>query len=279
MARWNDVSWVDDDDEVDDFLSPEVSEADEVIEEEDEADEFLAPSDTTISAPAPIEASEDIAPIDLDEVDGDDEQDWDPGKGFPSLTNAVRIWADGQGVLTKVRVSLGWRERVRNSSLEDAFTEALTLLTNFYRSTDAAEFPVFAEEIPATTQQLSWDSLLEVQAKLAELDQQIDELLDQPAAIWEGAEQAAVAADGHIRVTLDLHGAPALVEFDEQWLESTATASEISRGVMAAYHEARARFTPPKMLLTPRGQLQQEKRSALLQLFGQAQNGLAKPQL
>lgn len=274
MAQLHDPGWDFDDDRDqldDDFLAPP-------------ADPTVLASDVDIEIDDPdglamIHDAEDFVDPTLnvqhdDELPEDDGQ-WDPSKGFPSVTNALRIWADENGELTKVRLSLGWRERVKDSSLSEAFSEALTLLNNYYVTTQTTLVPSFPLTIPQTDQQLSWESLSAAQEKIAALRAQLAEMPPEPFGMWQGNQPIGESGDGKVRVEMDIFGCLQQVLFDEQWLAEKATASEIARDVMAAYRQARAQHVEPVMVLTARGEIAQQIDQATLELFGHAANGIA----
>lgn len=286
MAQFSDPAWgADDDDLDDDFLAPPpgptVLPTDVEVEIDDPAalaipgvnaassgNDLLDDPDEEFDDPTlSVAAHEDDLPEDGDH--------WEPALGFPSVTNALRIWADENGEITKIRLSLGWRERVKDSSLSEAFSEALTLLNNYYLTTEATLVPSFALDIPQTDQQLSWQSLAAAQQRIDALRAELAELPAEPLGMWQGNQPIGQSADGKVRVEMDIFGHLQHVVFDEDWLQIKATASEIARDVMAAYQDAKAQHVEPVMVLTARGEIARQIDQATLELFGQARNGLA----
>jgi len=241
--------WIDDEDE--DFLTAgfgAAAEADDSAEQTDLADQEHA-------EPALDEAS------------------WEPSAGFPDPSNSIRIWADEDGNLTKIRVSLSWREKLQGS-LSDAFNVTLMYLNNWYR---VARLDFSVDDGPAvhTTRQFSADALREVQQRIEQLDARLAQLPVEDEQKFDGASVSASDYDGAVKMTLDLHGYPSSVYIEQKWAEEEANASAISRSVMNCYRWARAKWRPPTQAVSERGQLRQEREQLSRELLAMMSNGIA----
>ena len=113
------MTW-DDDPELEDtdaLAAPDYSSQPVLVEEPDD-DDWAAPARPGTFAPDPAsDAADDLL-----------EEDWGPEKGFSDPTNSVRVWADPEGGLEKVRVSLSWRTRLDGRPLGEAVTVAFMLM-------------------------------------------------------------------------------------------------------------------------------------------------------
>lgn len=198
---------------------------------------------------------------DLD-VEGS-EADWSADQGFPDPYGAIRVWADEAGDLAKVRVSLSWKDRVGVDGLATAFGVAFTMM-NVYLHPDDNLAPM--REAPRSSKKASWDDLGRLRQERRAINQQLEALGSGPESYWEGHEASASAFEDGVRVYLNIHRRPARVEFDREWLEESATASEIARGVQTAYRHAYQKWTPPTPVWTQRGELQQRSRQLIAEM-------------
>ena len=186
----------------------------------------------------------------------EEDEDWSPEKGFPDPTNAVRIWVDEQGLPIKVRVSLSWREKLRNGALGEAVTQCCLLINHFhhiYGQDDPTRVPT---EQPAKP--LSPAERAELMAEFDDLAAQLGEL--EPGSYRTSTQtwQPAVGTDfeNGVLVQLDATGRPAFAKFDPKWL-ATANSKELSTGILSAFKKARANYRPPEVQLTGEGELLQ----------------------
>ncbi len=242
--------WIDDDE--DDFLSAG----------------FGGKSDDQSNDESPTEPPADGGELAMDE------EGWTPAAGFPDGTNAVRLWADEDGNLSKVRVSLAWKEKLRNSSLSTAFMIALTYLNGWYQFGSLDEGDVY-DDVPDSTskQLLSAEALAAHRRATTELHQRI---MDTPGpnSIVKGSPASASDYDGAVTVTLDPSGRAYRVDFDEEWLENEANSAAIARSVMNCYRWAKAKWRPPTVELTERGELLREQRKLSKELDAMLANGV-----
>ena len=68
---------------------------------------------------------------------------------------------------------------------------------------------------------------------------------DAPPTRWVGEPASGSAYENGVVVTLGIHGQPVSARFDPAWVTGPVRSSEIARGVMAAYQQARRRHVPP----------------------------------
>lgn len=198
-----------------------------------------------------------------------DDGEWNPSHGFPDPSNTIRIWTNDDGELTKIRVSLSWQERLKGSSIGDAFNVTLMFINNWYRvgRLTAPVTDLTALGATAPRQELSWEALSKYQQAVAELDAQLAELPPGPTHLIEGQEVSASDYEGAVKLTLDIDGYPKHVYIEDAWAQHEANASGIARAVMNCYRWAKAQWRPPSEELTERGQLLAEKERLGQQLF------------
>lgn len=228
-------------------------------------DDFLAPPGCS---PA------DDSDTNAEDLDADDD-DWDPDQGFPDSLRTVRVWADADGVLENVRVSLNWRAALKSSDLDTAFHEAFMAL-NVYRTAGKYVLPS-PEPLPAQAWDggVGWHTLRRMEQEWAEVDQLIAELPDEPPTRWVGTACTGSSHGGGITVELGLFGEPVGAYFDPEWVEGPARSSTISHGVLSAYRRARAKYKPPRVEFSQRDLLARHYNritQSVLKSFG---NGLA----
>ncbi|EPH04092.1 hypothetical protein HMPREF1531_01153 [Propionibacterium sp. oral taxon 192 str. F0372] len=185
----------------------------------------------------------------VDEDDGlePDDVGWEPSQGFPDGRRAVRVWADDDGVMTRVRVSLNWREKLKGSSLETAFWTAFTAMNAIFHTTRHV-LPL-PEPLPVTPYPTSagWDALRMARLERAEVDAKMAKLADAPPTRWVGQSVQGSDFEDGVVVTLGLFGQPVSAKFDPKWLKTSVRSSELSRGVLGAYRRARAKYQPPQI--------------------------------
>lgn len=194
--------------------------------------------------PAPDYGDDSPADEADDAVVADEQIAWQPSHGFPDGSHAVRVWGNEDGELVRVRVSPNWRERLRDSSLEHSFTICFALLNGTLTRPPMVPDPEPLPDLPSTDR-LSWSFLDRLRREEAALEAELALLDDDDTDRWVGEQVCEADADKRVCLQLDVHGRPMTVSFARKWLTSAASASEISRAVMSAYRQARAKYTPP----------------------------------
>lgn len=187
--------------------------------------------------PAPASTSEGLVSPGFDE-------NWTPDQGFGDPTDAVRIWADEDGNLARVRLAIGWRTRLGEADLGEVLTDCFEQL-NFYFHPDA-ELPVpdDPEPDPRFTH-MSWELLGEIRAQQLELMEKFSALGDdEPPSHWDGTEAVGDDWDDSVAVRLNVLGHPVAAAFVADWLAG-ASNHDITVGIMGAYRKARSRHIPP----------------------------------
>lgn len=202
-----------------------------------------------------MEDDEFLAPVVYGDADDapevDDDSEWEPAQGYPCTRRAVRIWVDEDTRrLTRVRLSIRWRERIAGRDLSDSFTEAF-FLANARIGTTRPGLPVI-EPSPSPDLELTWEHFQDLSERATALMERAEALSARPPhevrwADLVGERATATSPNGHVRVTLGLGGLTEAVEFSRRWLES-ARISEIADSVLTAHQAAYARHVPARFV-------------------------------
>lgn len=183
-----------------------------------------------------------LAPMYVDTAVADDVDDASRG-GFADPASIVRIWfTDGE--LSRVRVSLAWRERLGHRDLDSAVNAAFAL-ARLQIPAPGAEEP--GEDLSGidfssvtrfggdvfTTFRLAFESF---QRRWQEALDRLEREPPVPVVPVRGEYEGVV-------VTLDEHGQPESAVFDEEWLED-AEHREIAEHLLEATARARAAYQP-----------------------------------
>lgn len=247
-------------------------------EEPDAVDEFLVAPNYSAPESGPTDMDD---PLSVPHYRGDEEaeitenQSWRRELGFPDGTRAIRVWANDEGVLSKVRVSLNWREKLKNSSLDAAFFTVF-LAMNAMLQTGAHKLPE-PEPLPAEPYDSSdgWEALLRASREQEELHRKVEKLGDVSPTRWVGNTSVGDAFDGKVKVTLGIFGQPISAHFDSELVAGPLSSSDISRGVMAAYFRARAKHTPPTVVFGERDLLLRESDRITRSMLATFANGIS----
>ena len=261
------MKWIDDFDPDEFMPAPDYGPSIGESRDEEENDEFLA---------APNYADHSEAELPADHSDSEElDEGWRPEQGFPDGCRAVRLWADGEGHLSRVRVSLNWREKTAKTGLDRAFLFALAEMNAYFHP---GGFPVpYPEPEPAVPHEgrFGWHSLERVNRELAEIDAQIAALgPDEPRTRWVGVAAQGDEHKGAVKVTLNVHGFAVAVNFDPQWVELPVTSRDIARAVTAAHRRARSKFSPPKVEFGRRELLLARKRHVVASMMATLSHGI-----
>ena len=250
------MTW-DDDPELEDtdaLAAPDYSSQQVLVEEPDD-DDWAAPARPGTFAPDPAsDAADDLL-----------EEDWGPEKGFSDPTNSVRVWADPEGGLEKVRVWLSWRTRLDGRPLGEAVTVAFMLMNNYlhaYAGPSHEQLPRIATRPSSSRAAQIRSRLAEIRAELAALDP-----AEFPGYTEEWEPAVGTDFENGVRVQLDRTGRPAIARFDPAWLQ-TANSRELSLGIMTSYRKARMAYRPPVRSLDRAGELMAERRRLRNELDG-----------
>ena len=203
----------------------------------------LAPVDVSTPADEEAEDPDDLEINDLDGFDDDPLGDADDG-GFGGADGLARIWFDDDGRLHKVRLSPVWFKKLApGQSLEQVFRQAF-LASNISvaqqpeserldrAALDFGDLPPFSEEAMETYLGLMAEHRERWHAAIARAEAQ-------PPA----RPRRARGKSKGVLLTLDEHGHPAEVQFDDDWLDEAQVGS-ICINVVAAAHKAYARYVP-----------------------------------
>lgn len=211
--------------------------------------------------------------IDDDDDQGEDIEDeigtWTPSQGFPDQFNAVRVWGDPDGQLTKVRVSLSWRDKVGEEGLARAFGICFLVMNNYYPAPDEPTLP--EPEPQRVTERLTGENLAQIRNEISGLQARLAQLPAEVDGPWQGERVRGSDFEDGIVVVLDVFGRPEVALFDPEWLATKPNARSIARGVLTAYRQARRKFTPPQPVFSERAQLHQQLRQVndrYLQMLG-----------
>ena len=224
MTRWQ---------EVDDL---------QLDQEFDEFDPMAAPTHSGMD-------TDDQEPDDLDPRGESADEDelfstgpWTAEAGFTDPSSSVRVWVDEEQIISKVRISPSWRERVGSGGLEQAFGLCFLQINNYFR-----------EPSPATSMEgddrfakmpLRSSDMVAIIRRNDEIRSHLKTLGPEAQGNWKGSPSVGVTPDKSVALTLDLHGKLARIEFNSAWLEQ-ARVRQISNAVVRAHREARALFVPP----------------------------------
>lgn len=211
---------------------------------------YARPGDVAVS-------SEDDIGFGLEDEDGESSAN----KGVSDSEGLVRLWFDDRGWLSKVRVSPVWFSRLApGKTLAGAFNEAL-LKEKASRAAPirAAEAAAAAEpELPTGSRdpmfgvarselsglsEFSLDEIGTYLGLMAKYRQTYEAQILAAKQIPPAQPREFVGRSAGVRVTLELSGCLAAVEFDEAWLDSVQVGS-ICTNVVAAAHRAYAKFEP-----------------------------------
>lgn len=225
-------------------------------------DEELDEDDPTRAQP---DEGEDVAEVDLDGnpvsvppegpvplFNPDGSVHWE--RGFADAASALRVWADPEGNLVRVRLSPHWRERVskadspahRASGLQTAFTQVFAVLNAVLDDADEQQGPADVEptEVDPQGLRMSWDNFNSLTEQIEQVHDQLGSLpADEGHGRWLGDGASGEGAEGAVVVTLDHRRRYAGVRFDPRWLEASRI-NDVARAVMEASREAHARVAP-----------------------------------
>ncbi len=175
----------------------------------------------------------------------DEEDDLPLDGGIGDERGLVRIWADEQGHLERVRISKNWARKLNGTPLEVSFLEVFVALNNQH-APNGVQMPPPPELPPSTKKwRFDWDTLAGWQTEGDEIARRAEQISDIRPSQWVGEEVTGDAYNNRIVVTLDVHGRPARVDFDPGWMATLPTAKDLQYGVLRAYGAACEKHRPP----------------------------------
>lgn len=211
----------------------------------------------------------------------DDEPNWQFSTGFPDSKSIMRIWVGHDGLITKVRLVAGWREKLGDADLASQFLSCFALINNYFalaefkigqqlaeqnteqgnlleqaEQSDSAELAVIgwplSTPLPGGVNSIERASVAlsnETEAsfsqnltKLAQLTEQITaQQMDEPLADEDAGGAVGFGHGGRVWLTIDSDKNLSGIGFDYYWL-ARATSRQISQGVVDAHLDAAAKF-------------------------------------
>lgn len=211
----------------------------EVIDVADEEFDELDPM-------APPGQGFDDADESVDELDVLDRGDrpWGPEAGFPDGYGVLRVWTDDTGLITKVRVSPSWRERLAKSRahLSMPFAQAFALVNSYYHSESSNALQ--QDDQREARHALSWERIDEVSRELERLKGELDGMGPEQAGHWEGGLAIGQSPDKLVAIELTLHGDLGRIQFNNRKLEDCRV-RQITDAVVRAHADARAQYQSP----------------------------------
>lgn len=172
-----------------------------------------------------------------------DDPDWTPESGFADPTDAVRIWGDEDGNLTRFRLAIGWQNKLRVEELGQVLSECFETMDAYFHPDTEIPAPPEPEPDPAGTA-MSWAYLRSIRDRQAELMTRANTMGPDRPSGWSGVQAVGDDWDDSVAVRLNVLGYPIAVAFVPGWLRE-ASNHDITSGVMGAYRKARSRFIPP----------------------------------
>lgn len=190
----------------------------------------------------------------------DGSPDWE--RGFGEGSGSVRVWANPEGMITKVRVSTTWREKLnvkgraaemQAAALGRAFTTTFGVI-NIVNDPGASAEPTMTADGPGK-EPLTWTALNRIQAQLDDAHERLAAIEPEDGhGRWRGDGATGLGAGGRVKVHLNHRGGYSRVEFAPQWL-ADSNVGMICNAVPEAAQDALRRFSPPEYEPGERDQL------------------------
>ena len=164
--------------------------------------------------------------------------------GFSDPDQIVRVWIEDHQ-LTRVRLAVGWRERLGDRDLARCFEAAFALYRLQPPSVDDIdEAPDPLDDDFSDVPRFTGDVLTTFAVAFENFErrwiQAAERLSQQPLEV---AQVASGEAEG-VEIRLNQRGELESIYFEEDWLEE-ADSREVSDSVIAAAKAARANYQPP----------------------------------
>lgn len=223
---------------------------------------------------APNWVEDEVEVIDApDGADPEATEAWRLEDGFVDESGTVRLWTDPYGVPQRVGLSRYWRDTIKRVPLADMFAEVF-FQAAFLLSGRGAPLP---EAKPIEDpEELSPELLQRMVARQNELDVRLAELdeSDEGYSVWSGEGATGTAEEGRVSVSINMMGSPESAAFDQKWL-GQASAGAVGRAVIAAYQDARTKFTEPVYTPGERDEIASDYLTVTETLVAAATKGMA----
>ncbi len=198
--------------------------------------------------------------------------EWTKDLGFPEPYGVLRIWVDDDDLITKVRITPIWREKLGKTPLAHAFGIAFTFINNYRGHVEGSldDDPLPTADVPPLTS----DNLAALTAEMDELGAELDAMGRDDYGHWVGSPAEGSVANGCVVLTLDEQGRLGGITFDPEWLE-TATVRNVSLAVVQAHRAARDAWRPPAYEPGPADELRQRWNDLRMRKVAMVMRGFA----
>ncbi|WP_203567066.1 hypothetical protein [Aestuariimicrobium ganziense] len=188
---------------------------------------------------------------------------------FGDPLGVVRVWINDSKVITKVRVSPNWREKLSRVNggkagavqLGHAFGVAFAGINNYDRihQENTTVDLDGSDDLPEAREPLSWAAMARLNERSMQVHERFEALRDDEGhGHWEGEAGVGRAAGGKVSVTVAHTGKYDNVTFDETWLQGSR-AREVCDAVVAAAGAAMASKGESTYVPGERDELRQER--------------------
>ena len=209
------------------------------------------------------------APVSDYAVQGDEEgepddvlarrnEPWTPDAGFPDSTGILRVWIDETKLITKVRLTPSWRDRIGKLSLAQAFAQSFAFI-NSYAPDTAGTGTLDSNPARQAERPLSWDRLDFLTRQTARLQEQLGRLGPEADGHWVGKPAVGHSPDKLAAIELTLTGELGRIEFHPRKLDE-ARVRQVTDAVVRAHADARANFNPGHYVAGERDAIQAQLR-------------------
>lgn len=184
------------------------------------------------------------------------DEPWGPALGFPDGYGVCRVWTDETGLITKVRVSASWREKLgRKVHLSMPFAQAFALVNSYFPVEERSALVQDPDHV--ASHPLSWDRLDALTREIGKVSRQLQDLGTGGAGHWEGKLAIGQSPDKLAAIELTEQGQLGRIIFNTPKLEESRI-RQITDAVVRAHADARANFVPSTYVEGERDRLQAE---------------------
>lgn len=215
---------------------------------DEDAYDFLDPNDPTSSPVtdprvATSTSADTSAPVHTTTADELDSADLSDAVSDPS--GAVHVWVDSDRRLLHVRLSNRWRERLKDTPLQEAVLQVIVRAQS--RMTAGLDVPQATEDVAAMARNdASLAYLLERSMALRDQRRRVAAKPTEEVRRRRVVGQRPVGhnAGRQVSVALDVYANTAALTLDEEWLGSVKTA-DLGAAIVEAHRSAHAQWSPP----------------------------------